>query len=63
MLADYPDRQHACPELTEVLTMSLHNGDKARSNRRRKARLRFRESIRELKKGLAAPAGKKPKAK
>jgi hypothetical protein len=43
--------------------MSLHNGDKARDNRRRRARLRYRESIRELKKTLAGGTEKKPKGK
>jgi hypothetical protein len=43
--------------------MSLHNGDKARDNRRRRARLKFRESIRDLKKTLTGAPQKKAKAK
>lgn len=43
--------------------MSLHNGDKARDNRRRKARLRFRESVRTLKKTLTSAPEKKQKGK
>jgi hypothetical protein len=43
--------------------MSLHNGDKARDNRRRRARLKFRESIRELKKTFTSAPEKKQKGK
>jgi hypothetical protein len=43
--------------------MSLHNGDKSRDNRQRKARLKMREKMRELKKTLGVGAEKKPKSK
>jgi hypothetical protein len=44
-------------------TMSLNNGDKSRDNRQRRARLKMREKLRELKKTLAVGAEKKPKGK
>ena len=43
--------------------MSLNNGDKAMDNRRRRARLRFRESVRALKKTVSAGTEKKQKGK
>ena len=43
--------------------MSLNKGDKARDNRRRKARLEMREKVRELKKTLGTSTEKKPKGK
>lgn len=43
--------------------MSLNNGDKARDNRRRRARLKMREKVREIRKSLVSSAEKKPKGK
>jgi len=47
----------------EVLTMSLHNGDKARSNRQRRARLKMREKVRDIRKTVEAVPEKKQKGK
>ena len=52
-----------CTIAAEVLTMSLHNGDKARSNRQRRARLKMREKVRDIKKSLGASPEKKQKGK
>jgi hypothetical protein len=39
--------------------MSLNNGDKARDNRRRRARLKQREKVRDIKKSLAPKSAKR----
>ncbi|HZR28078.1 MAG TPA: hypothetical protein VFA71_04805 [Terriglobales bacterium] len=43
--------------------MSLHNGDKARSNRQRRARLKMREKVRDIRKTVGAVPEKKQKGK